>query len=245
MTVKDKETAEKLTLALFAETAAADVQENHDGISRMFKNTGLLHTGYQGLLHVDKDQRRLHMVTTDDRVAEVLELAYSITKDPKLPALVTTIDDAGKEYVAWVRKQAEANDDDGAFYNKDPFDKSKPIAKEAISKMEDHEKKEKQSEAKDATELEQEAREKAKEAQQAEEEEKADEAEKKLKEAAAPTAAAAAAAETATAAAAQKAAAKAGIFKTSEDAANALAASPAGRAAAQEHQAADNDDLQL
>jgi len=125
---------------LFRETAIADVHQNNETISRTFKNETLLHVPFKGLLHVDKGVQRLHMVTTDDRVAEVVEMTYAVTKNPKTPLLVTTLHGASKQYVNWVQKQCEPNDDEGHFSNQDPFDKSKPIAHEAVSKMADHEK---------------------------------------------------------------------------------------------------------
>jgi len=122
------------------------------------------------------------MITTDDRVAELVEMTYKVTKDAKTPLLVTTLHGASKEYVAWVQKQCEPNDDDDHFFNKDPFDNSKPIAKEAISRMEDHEKKEKADAAKSNEDLDREAIEKSKEEEKGKEEEKKDEEDRQLKE---------------------------------------------------------------
>lgn len=245
MTVNDRETAEKLKKSLFAETAIADLQQNSDTVSTTSKNKDLLHTVFKGLLHVEKDQVRMNMVTTDDRVAEVIELAYDITKNPKLPVLVTTLHAAGGDYIAWVKQQAEANGDDDAFYNADPFDKSKAIAHEAVSKMEDHEKKEAAAEAKSPEELEAEAGAKAKEEEQAKEEEKADDEARKLKEGVADQAKVAAAKEAeeeAAAAEAKKANEKKGIFKTAEEAAAAQQSAPT---AAQAAEKPDTDDLAL
>jgi len=121
------------------------------------------------------------MITTDDRVAELIEMTYEVTKDAKTPLLVTNLHAASKEYIRWVQKQCEPNDDDDQFFNKDPFDKSKPIAKEAVSKMEDHEKKEKETAAKSTDELDREVIEKSKEEEKAKEEEKKDDEERQLK----------------------------------------------------------------
>jgi len=125
---------------LFVETAIADVHHNNETLSRTFKSASLLHEPFKGLLHVDKPIQRLHMVTTDDRVAEVIEMTYKVTRNPKTPLLVTTLHGASKQYIKWVQKQCEPNDDEGHFSNTDPFDNSKPIAEEAVSKMVDHEK---------------------------------------------------------------------------------------------------------
>jgi len=182
MTLKDKDQAEELKLALFKDTLIADVHQNNETISYTYKNETLLHMPFQGLLHVDKGVQRLHMITTDDRVAELIEMTYKVTKDPKTPLLVTNLHTSSKDYVAWVQKQCEPNDDEGQFFNDDPFDKSKPIAHEAISKMEDHEKKEKAEAAKSNADLDKEAIEKSKEEEKAEEEEKKDDEERKLKE---------------------------------------------------------------
>jgi len=43
MTVKDKQTAEDLKKALFADTIIADVHQNNEALSRTFKNETLLH----------------------------------------------------------------------------------------------------------------------------------------------------------------------------------------------------------
>lgn len=181
MTLKDKEQAEDLKYLLFAETIIADVHQNNETVSRTFKNETLLHVPFKGLLHVDKGFQRLHMITTDDRVAELVEMTYKVTKDAKTPLLVTTLHGASENYIKWVQKQCEPNDDDH-FSNQDPFDTSKPIAKEAISKMEDHEKKEKVDAAKSNGDLDREALEKSKEEDKAKEEEKQDEEERQLKE---------------------------------------------------------------
>jgi len=226
MTLKDKDQAEDLKNLLFRETMVADVHQNNETMSRTFKNETLLHVPFSGLLHVDKGFQRLHMITTDDRVAELVEMTYKVTKDAKTPLLVTTLHGASNQYIKWVQKQCEPNDDDH-FSNQDPFDKSKPIAKEAISKMEDHEKKEKADAAKSNEELDREALEKAKEEEKAEEEEEQDEDERQLKENHAKSEAekeeaAKAAEEKEAEDKAKENAEKNGIFKTQEEAEAAL-----------------------
>lgn len=78
-------------MALFRETLVADIHNHHENISRTFKKDTLLSTQSKGLLNVDKGVSRLDMVTTDDRLAELVEMVYEVTKDPKAPLLVTSL----------------------------------------------------------------------------------------------------------------------------------------------------------
>lgn len=96
MTLPNAEQAEELKALLFRETILADVHQNNETISRTFKNETLLHVPFKGLLHVDKGVQRLHMVTTDDRVAELVEMTYKVTGNAKTPLLVTTLHGASK-----------------------------------------------------------------------------------------------------------------------------------------------------
>lgn len=109
-------------------------------------------------------------------------MTYQVTKNPKTPLLVTTLHGASEQYIEWVQKQCEPNDDEGHFSNQDPFDKSKPIAHEAVSKMADHEKQEKKDAAKSNHDLEREAVASKKVAKDAKKEAKKEDAESAKKE---------------------------------------------------------------
>lgn len=80
------------------------------------------------------------MVTSDDRVAEMIEVAVSASGDANLDLLVTPIENASPDYIKWAKNQTIEQDQTDAFYNVDPFANSTPIASERVAGMRDYKK---------------------------------------------------------------------------------------------------------
>lgn len=77
-------------------------------------------------------------MTHDDRVPELIEAVHRFLHNPLVPILCTPLGASSHEYAEWVKNQTESMDLGLKFYEVDPFHKSKPIAHEAVSSMDDH-----------------------------------------------------------------------------------------------------------
>ena len=60
------------------------------------------------------------MVTSDDRVAELIEEIGLGLKNPYFDVLVTTLATSSKEYSQWVKLQTLKKDPHTAFFNQGP-----------------------------------------------------------------------------------------------------------------------------
>ena len=65
------------------------------------------------------------MVTSDDRVAQLVEEIAHGLKNPYFDVLVTTLATASTEYSNWVKLQTLKKDPTTAFFNKGPKDEVK------------------------------------------------------------------------------------------------------------------------
>lgn len=72
-------------------------------------------------LMTDKENTNIAAVTTDERVAEMIETAVEQSGDEQLKFLVNPWQTAGPDYIAWVVNQTVEADQSGALYNVDPF----------------------------------------------------------------------------------------------------------------------------
>jgi len=96
---------------LFKETMIAD-EWDHQNVKRTYTAKGI---------EVTVDSHHLIMVTSDDRVAEVIEevAAWTNAKTGDVPfdLVVTPLATGGKEYIEWVKVQSLKRDDEAAFFN--------------------------------------------------------------------------------------------------------------------------------
>lgn len=113
----------------------ADV-EVIEKVTRTFKNESDLHL-YRGKMHINKEAYLLDVMTSDDRIAEMVETAISVTNNELLNVLVSPYNTASADYVAWAKNQTIEADQSEAYYNVDPFANSTPIANETVAKMKD------------------------------------------------------------------------------------------------------------
>lgn len=92
--------------------------------------------------HESYDQNRHHvtMITSDDRVAEAIEVivpyadAQGETKDDKIPfdLIVTPLATGSKDYIEWVKLQTLKRDDGTAFFNKAAPKALKPVTDKTV-----------------------------------------------------------------------------------------------------------------
>lgn len=86
-------------------------------------------------------KRRLTGLTTDDRVAELIEESIDIQQREDLDILIWQLSDLSYEYKNWTSIQTEELDQNNVFSDVDPFANSTAISSEAVSTMEDFQKK--------------------------------------------------------------------------------------------------------
>ena len=135
-TVDSTATAEAVISALFKDTMISEVTQFKDSTTRTFKNGTELNQ-VRGKMHEIDHEVYLDMVTSDDRVAEMIETAIKVSGDPNLDILVTPLSGVSPDFSEWAKKQTIEADPSDSLYNDDPFKGSTPIAEEAIAKMQD------------------------------------------------------------------------------------------------------------
>ena len=135
---KDLDTSKKIIHDAFADTLAADVFAS-GSIIRSTKPADEINKVVSAL-NVANDQVRVDLVTTDDRVAELIEVAVAAAGDDGMPVLVTPVAQASSDYLEWAKEQCVEMDQTDAHYNDDPFAKKRPTAHEKIMGMADFQK---------------------------------------------------------------------------------------------------------
>lgn len=99
-TFVDKETAEKVMVEAFKDTMMAQVTQTPK-VTYTFKNETKLHLTNTGL-HVQQNDYRLEMITTDDRVPELVETAIAVSGNENLDIIVVSMNAASPDYKSWV-----------------------------------------------------------------------------------------------------------------------------------------------
>ena len=122
---------ETLVRNLFRETMVADVVDTQDHVRRSFTK--------HGRLDWNDYRHRLTMVTSDDRVAEVIEEVAKWTTDPveehtPFDLVVVPMATGSKDYINWVKLQTLKKDDSTAFFNQDAGAKMSAITTTAEDK---------------------------------------------------------------------------------------------------------------
>jgi hypothetical protein len=120
LTVNDYQKAQSLISNLFAKTIIADVEQNNDDVHRKFvtnPTADLSEMAHRVGVH------RLRGITSDDRVAELIEeVADNGVSDKEVPfdLVITTLSTGSPDYIAWIKLQTMKKDPSVAFYNEDP-----------------------------------------------------------------------------------------------------------------------------
>lgn len=135
-TFVDKATAEKVIIEAFKDTMMAQVTETPT-TTYTFKNETKLHLTNTGL-HVQQGDVRLEMITTDDRVPELVETAIAVSGNENLDIIVVSMTDTSPDYKDWIVLQATEKDQTNAYYNVDAFGGDKPIAEKRVARMGDY-----------------------------------------------------------------------------------------------------------
>lgn len=125
MTIKDD--PNDVLSRLFKETMIADEWNIVSSVKRSWLNHG----------HESAESQRHHvtMITSDDRVAEAIELIVAYAADQKetfndqipFDLIVTPLASGSKDYIEWVKLQTLKRDDGTAFFNKAAPKALKPV----------------------------------------------------------------------------------------------------------------------
>lgn len=107
-TFVDKATADKVTVEAFKDTMAAQVIGTPK-TTLTFKNETKLHLTNTGL-HVQQGDYRLEMITSDDRVPELVETAIAVSGNENLDIIVVSLNDISPDYKDWVVLQSTEQD---------------------------------------------------------------------------------------------------------------------------------------
>jgi len=79
------------------------------------------------------------MVTSDDRVAELIEDVVDMTHNDEADILVRQMSGVSSEYSKWANLQTAELGDQAFTWDKDPFANSKPVSEETVIGVKDHE----------------------------------------------------------------------------------------------------------
>jgi hypothetical protein len=91
-------------------------------------------------MFVDPKSSLIDVITADDRVPELIETAIENRKNDIMYVTVTPYQAGSTEYFKWAKNQTLEADTAGAWYKKDPFANSTPIATEDVKSMSDYQK---------------------------------------------------------------------------------------------------------
>ena len=109
-TATSVEQAESIISNSFKKTLAADVLEYKQPLRRSLPKSQ----------NQENDLHAVVMVTSDDRVAQLIEEIAVGMADPMFDVLVSTLATASKEYSDWVKLQTLKKDPSTAFFNIGP-----------------------------------------------------------------------------------------------------------------------------
>ena len=91
-------------------------------------------------LMTDKENTVLYAITSDERIAEVIETAVEKSGNEELKILINPYQVSSPHYIEWVLNQTVEADQSAALYNVDPFANSTPVANETVAKLSHFEK---------------------------------------------------------------------------------------------------------
>lgn len=127
--------ANTLISKLMEKTLIADVH-SYSSVQRIWKSD--LHNVNARSNTQRATVQRVVAITTDDRVAELIEETVDVTKNENADILIRQMTAASKEYNKWASLQTEAQDDSMAYYKKDAFENSRPVSEERVAKITDY-----------------------------------------------------------------------------------------------------------
>jgi hypothetical protein len=132
---------EHIIEAWLEDTMAADIRVFKD-VKRVSKNSTFLGHGIAHGLGMISDPHTslVEVVTADDRVPELIETAIEKRGTDIMYVMVTPYQSGSAEYFKWTKNQTLEQDTAGAWYKKDPFENSTPIAHEEVKGMGDYQK---------------------------------------------------------------------------------------------------------
>lgn len=107
------------------------------GVTYTFKNETKLHLTNTGL-HVQQNDARIAMITSDDRVPELIETAIAVSGNENLDIIVVSMNSASPDYRKWVSLQSTEQDQTNAYYNVGAFGNDQPIAEKRVARMGDY-----------------------------------------------------------------------------------------------------------
>lgn len=120
---------------LFEKTLISDVH-SFQQVTHYFKKTL---DGNSRSNTVVETRNRLTAVTSDDRVAELIEEVVDVSKDENMNILVRHLQGVSKEYQKWTIDQTQELGKAAMDWEKDPFENSKPVSEEHVTTVKDHE----------------------------------------------------------------------------------------------------------
>ena len=130
--VENEAQANELLANLFAKTLIADAH-SFKKVQKIWKASLV----GDSRSHTKKDYfQRLNLITSDDRVAELIEAIVAQTKNEKADVLVRQMTAASKEYNTWAKKQCEAQSEENAYYKDNAFANNTPVSSETVARLE-------------------------------------------------------------------------------------------------------------
>jgi len=117
--------ADKVITEVYKDTMISQVT-NYAGVTYEFKNETKLHIGNPGL-HVRTEDSRVEMITSDDRIPELIETCIAVSQNDNLDIIVVQMTEVSPDYAKWVSLQSTEVDQTDAYYNVDPFAEIKPV----------------------------------------------------------------------------------------------------------------------
>lgn len=129
-TFDTKEMADKVITEVYKDTMISQVT-NYPGVLYEFKNETKLHIA-QNNLHVRQNDARVEMVTSDDRIPELIETCIAVSQNDNLDIVVVQMTQVSPDYGKWVALQSTEVDQTDAYYNVDPFSEIKPVTDKKV-----------------------------------------------------------------------------------------------------------------
>ena len=136
MTFEEEHVADDVIKAVFANTLAA---ESHEGTDVVKWTHSCLDCGRGTSNTAKRGATEVQFVTSDDRVADLVEKCIEKSKIETLNVLVTQMIAASADYIAWAKTQTVPLPGGNNYFDDDPFANSTAIATEDVSKMSNHE----------------------------------------------------------------------------------------------------------
>lgn len=132
--------AEDTIMGLFKKTLISDVN-NFVDVHRWYKNDIDYGSTNVNAQMKKQTKKRLVGLTSDDRVAELIEESIDLQNREDLDILIWQLSAAGSEYKTWNALQTEELDQNQPKFDEvDPFANSTAVSSEAVSKMKDFQK---------------------------------------------------------------------------------------------------------